>query len=875
MNLRTKTSLVSISLLAVMTCSLVLVGTVAIDEIVYELNQRLLTQQVTIQLHKVDRAYQVLGNAGVLGLESHIHRVEQDLVDEFRHFSHGRTGRFFLVAAPDRLIVHTGTPEETTPDPGSLAEMFTKQRGFTEYEVDGKKRFCAFQTFRPWNWLLGVSIATDEMFEKRSDYLRQVSLIATGILLLSALLWKLFTGNLVRRIEETLTCMNAVEKGDLTARIDPVESNDEIGLLQRGANAMIAGIESRTRDQQEADEALRKEKLLTDSALDTLADPFAVFDLQGRILRWNRAVNDLTGFGHERISAMTPTDFFSGEEADRAGRAIERVLAGGHATLEASVVDKERRHLDYEFTADLLKDSEGAPSSICVIGRDITQRKRAEEHIRQQNEFLNNVLESLTHPFYVMDANTYNIILGNSAAAVKGGEGAPCFSVIHDRTAPCDSDAYPCPVGEVKKTGKPAIVEQLHMDRKGKLKSFEVHAYPLFDQEGNLTQVIEYSLDVTERKRIEQQLRESELRYRTLAEASLVGIYIHQRGRFTYVNHRLAEMLGYLPEEMLETDFWTFVHPEDRAMVKARGIARSTGAEVPPEYEFRAVCKNGETKWLHLLGTTVAFRGSTANMGNVADITERKRTDAEIRKLNEELERRVAARTAELEAANRELQDFAYVVSHDLRAPLRAIHQLAGWLAEDYYELIGDDGKEQLSLLMGRAKRMENLIQAVLEYSRLGRIREEEKEVNLGDLAREAVDLVSPASAVLVTIQDHMPSITCEPVRLRQVFQNLVDNAVKHMDNPNGEVRIGCRDDGEYWEVLVSDNGPGIPRKYHERIFQIFQTLSPRDDTESTGIGLTLVKKIVEQGGGRITVDSEVNEGTTFRFTVPKKGKAP
>ncbi len=440
------------------------------------------------------------------------------------------------------------------------------------------------------------------------------------------------------------------------------------------------------------------------------------------------------------------------------------------------------------------------------------------------------------------------------------------------RTRPCDSQEQPCPLEEVKRTGRSFTGEHVHYDRRGNRRYLEIHAYPLFDSEGNVTQIIEYTLEITDRKRVEQALAEREEQYRRLAEGSLTGIYIHQDGLFAYVNGRLAEMLGYSVEELMNKQFWEFVHPEDRDAVKQRGLARSEGKEVPPHYEFRAVCKNGETKWLELLATTITYRGRPANMGNVADVSERKRGEQEIRRLNEELERRVIDRTAELEAVNRELKDFAYVVSHDLRAPLRAINQLAGWIREDYAHCFDEEGKEQITLLLGRVKRMENLIEGVLQYSRIGRIREEQQQIDSGELVRDAIDLVAPPKHVRVIIENGLPTLIGEPTRLRQVFQNLIDNAVKYMDKPEGEIRIRCADENAYWRFSVSDNGPGIDDRYHERIFQIFQTLAARDQVESTGIGLTLVKKIIELSGGGISVTSKLGQGTTFHFTLPKGG---
>ncbi len=165
---------------------------------------------------------------------------------------------------------------------------------------------------------------------------------------------------------------------------------------------------------------------------------------------------------------------------------------------------------------------------------------------------------------------------------------------------------------------------------------------------------------------------------------------------------------------------------------------------------------------------------------------------------------------------------------------------------------------------------MENLIEGVLQYSRIGRIREEPQQIDSGELVQEAIDLVAPPKHIRVVVEDGLPMLPGEPTRLRQVFQNLIDNAVKYMDKPEGEIRIACADEDTYWRFSVSDNGPGIEDKYHERIFQIFQTLAARDHVESTGIGLTLVKKIIELSGGTISVTSQVGKGTAFHFTLPK-----
>jgi len=224
----------------------------------------------------------------------------------------------------------------------------------------------------------------------------------------------------------------------------------------------------------------------------------------------------------------------------------------------------------------------------------------------------------------------------------------------------------------------------------------------------------------------------------------------------------------------------------------------------------------------------------------------------------------------QLQRVNKELGEFAYVVSHDLKAPLRGIKALAGWIATDYADCLPDEGTEQLDLLLNRVDRMHDLIDGILRYSRLGRMKEEKTEIDLNALLPEIIDMLGDPQNITISIANELPTMVFERTRIIQVFENLLSNAVKYMDKPQGQIRVGCADRGEIWEFYVADNGPGIEERYFERIFQMFQTLSPRDDVESTGIGLTLVKKTIEMYGGRIWVKSQRGAGSTFLFTLPK-----
>ena len=262
------------------------------------------------------------------------------------------------------------------------------------------------------------------------------------------------------------------------------------------------------------------------------------------------------------------------------------------------------------------------------------------------------------------------------------------------------------------------------------------------------------------------------------------------------------------------------------------------------------------------------FAASVADMVVIKlETAERRKAEKALEVLNQDLQ----ATVQELQRSNRELQDFAYVTAHDLKAPLRAIGTLSDWLYGDYHDKLDEQAQGHLQLIKGRVSRMNELIDSILRYSEIGRGSRNLQRVNLNALVSEALTQLDPPENFQIIIEDELPIVMGEKTRLAQVFQNLIGNAIKYTDKPEGRVEIGCSDQGSCWRFYVSDNGPGIPEKYHEKIFKMFQTLTPRDELESIGIGLAVVKKIVEMYGGKVWVESTAGQGCTFLFTLPKQ----
>lgn len=370
-------------------------------------------------------------------------------------------------------------------------------------------------------------------------------------------------------------------------------------------------------------------------------------------------------------------------------------------------------------------------------------------------------------------------------------------------------------------------------------------------------------IQVRGREQLEDVLHKNEEeQFKVMIRTSLDAFLItDMRGQILEVNDAYCQMTGYSREELL-----TMSTAEIKAVETPEETARHIGKLLEAgsdRYEARKRRKDGRFQTVE-----VSSNYSKLNGGRIysflRDITERKQAEEQRSRL-----------LREIESANEELNNFGYVVSHDLKAPLRAIGSLADWLSTDYSDKFDAEGREHMRLLINRVHRMDGLIDGILQYSRVGRVKETIVAVDLNRMVREVIDLLAPPASMTVTVENSLPTVMAEPTRILQVFQNLLSNAIKYMDKPEGKIRIACSEEGVQWKFSVTDNGPGIKQQHFGKIFQLFQTLAPRDRVESSGVGLALVKKIVEMYGGHVWVESTVGAGSTFFFTLPRSSAIP
>lgn len=384
--------------------------------------------------------------------------------------------------------------------------------------------------------------------------------------------------------------------------------------------------------------------------------------------------------------------------------------------------------------------------------------------------------------------------------------------------------------------------------------------------------------EVTERQAMAAALAQSEERYRLLSESALTGVYLVQDGLLTYVNPAMASIFGYTQEEIVGIlGPMDLTAPPDRPLVAENVRKRLAGEVEDIRYAYRGVRKDGTFIEVEVHGVRVEIEGRPAIIGTLLDITERKRQEEEIHRLNEELEQRVVERTAELEAANKELAAFAYSVSHDLRAPLRAIDGFGQALLEDCADSLDDLGHSYLERIRANTQRMGDLIDGLLGLSRITRVEMRREPVDLSAAVREIVaDLQQRDARREVEFIVESGHVVRGDARLLQAaLENLLDNAWKFTgDRPVARIEFRAVEENGEVNYFVRDNGVGFDMAYADKLFGAFQRLHAMEDFSGTGIGLATVQRVIHRHGGRVWAEAAPGEGATFYFTLPDAGEA-
>ncbi|MER3446129.1 MAG: hypothetical protein C4291_04495 [Candidatus Dadabacteria bacterium] len=602
-------------------------------------------------------------------------------------------------------------------------------------------------------------------------------------------------------------------------------------------------------------ESDHKFQLITENIKETVF----VYDMNRKLQYVNSAFEALTGYTTKELYEKDFINYIHPDDKARITQLWENLLQGKSLSGEEfRILTKDGQTKWCLSSWNTLINKEEKQVGILGTALDITEHKQVEKILRESEMKFRSVVESANDAI-ILANDSGNIISCNKGAQTIFGYtqeellGKPLDFLISEQHRNDIGLEWFNSIGS-----KPSFIEKT-IELRGLRKNGSEFPLELSLANWKIGERTFYSgiiRDIAERKRTEGKLYE----INAALENAVDGIsFLDIQGRYLSVNRAYASIFGCNVNEMIGMEWQKTVHPNDleREINAHKEMLKSGKVKL----ESRGFRKDGSTFYQEV--TIVKNIDKNGQLKGhyrfVRDVTERKMA-----------EERQTQLLRELESVNQELNDFAYIVSHDLKAPLRAIGSLANWILADYTDKFDEDGKEQMNLLLSRVKRMHDLIEGILQYSRVGRIREDKIEINLNELVTGVIDIIASPENINVKIENELPTIMCEKTRIQQVFQNLLSNAIKFMDKPKGEVKIGCIENDGYWRFSVADNGPGIDEKHFAKIFQIFQTLSPRDEFESTGIGLSVVKKIVEMYGGKIWVESKVGYGSTFFFTLPK-----
>lgn len=376
-----------------------------------------------------------------------------------------------------------------------------------------------------------------------------------------------------------------------------------------------------------------------------------------------------------------------------------------------------------------------------------------------------------------------------------------------------------------------------------------------------------------------EERRLAEERFRMLLEAAPDAVVIvDASGEIELVNARCESLFGYGRQDLIGRPIEILVPEAARdthVLQRDSYIADASPKPMGAGRELFGLRSDGTEFPVEISLSPLETPGGLVVSAAIRDISDRIDAQNRLRELNDELAKRVDDRTAELARraeelarSNQELEQFAYVVSHDLKSPMRGIAALSEFLIEDQSERLDSEGREHLTLLQQRVSRMHAMIEGVLEYSRAATRPVEPEAVDVAALVEEVADVAEIPDGITLEVGD-LPVVVCPRVQLEQVFQNLLDNAARHMGTDSGVIRVSGRRVLDQIEFRVADDGVGIPPEHHERVFRMFQTLSPRTGDEAGGLGLAIVKKIIERNGGRIYLESSADKGTTIVFTLP------
>ncbi|MDB9882816.1 PAS domain S-box protein [Bacteroidia bacterium] len=598
----------------------------------------------------------------------------------------------------------------------------------------------------------------------------------------------------------------------------------------------------------------------------SLTEGIIAVDLDDKVTYVNKSMARITGYTRDEMFGTYTKDLF---EQIRFKYFIQELLNGKREknkseAYEAKIVKNNGAAYWVRITVSAFKDTGGQIVGAIASFLEITESLNVQRIIEERQKELHDLVENMYDALILVSAD------GKIKKINKAGELLLGYDKNESKSIDLSSLVHPEDVhrwleylDKLKTEGYYSGYEGRVITKDGSIKEIAVNSTAIIEN-GKMIGSRDIMRDISVRKDLERRREQSENKLGLIFETVLDAmVTMNQEGYIVEWNKNAEQIFGYTVEEVTGNRLSEFIIPEQYREAHEKGMknyfASGEGPVLNQRIEITAINKDNHEFPIELAISPVKQGEKTFFSAFIRDISDRKESESQKEALLEELE-----------DVNQELSDFAYVVSHDLKAPLRSIGSLSDWFIADYSDVLDRAGQDLLTLLKTRIVRMHGLIEGVLQYSKLGKLKNEKEEVDVSVLLAETIDLIAPPDTCTIKIDDNLPIVSYDRIRLQQIFQNLLSNAIKFLDKLRGEISIIYSEEDDFYKFEVKDNGPGIEDVYFERIFQIFQTLNAKDEYESTGIGLSIVKRIVESNGGAITVSSVYGEGSIFVFTIPK-----